>query len=250
MKRRKKRGKNTALRIFILAGVPIFLIRGMNDLIPFDELQMNVAIGFGIFAGAIALAAAIAYVKTVHWSYTGIWTFGLLLWAHALSMFILAALWTFFAGAAVGMTIRCFKDLTEKEGGGQRRAVLPTALRGLTLLSVPITFLVSFETSMGASPAFLLGALLLALIGFSYWLHRREIRIGLVDVREEYSATAIFALFSLFNIARLYIEASSSPPLAKITLWTALPAALIALMVAFHRVRTRAKRAAQTPTGA
>lgn len=250
MKRRKKPGKNTALRILILGAVPVFLIRGMNDLIPFDELQTNVAIGLGIFAGAIALAASIAYIKIVPWSYAGLWTIGLMLWPHTLSMFILAAVWTIFAVSAVGITIRCFKDLTEKEGADQRRAVLPTALRALALLSFPITFLVSFETSMGASPAFLLGALLLALIGFSYWLHRREIRLGLMEVREAYSMSATLALISLFNIARLYLEASASPPLANIMVWTALPAAFIALAVAFHRLRKKAKRAEQTATGA
>ena len=250
MEQGKKHGKNTALRLFILTVTPILLIQLMNNLIPFDELQMNVAIGFGIVAGAIGLAAAIAYIKFVHWSCAGLWTIGLMLSEDTLPMFLLAAVWTVFAGAAVGMTIHCFKELTENESSSQRRAALSTALRGLALFSFPISFLVSFETSMSASLAFLLVALLPALIGLSYRLNRQEIRLRLMDVKEAYSASAFLALISLFNIARLYLETSASPLIAKIMLWAALLAAFIAQAVAFHRMRTREMRAAQTPTGA
>ena len=235
MEQQMKHEKNAALWVGLLALIPVRIIQGMNDLIPFDKLQTNVAIGLGIAAGAAALAAAIAYIKVVHWSCAGLWTIGLMIWEHTLSMFILAAAWTIFAGAAVGMTIHCFKGLTEETDEDQRRAALLTRLRGLTVIFYPISFLVSFETFMGESFALLLGALTAWLIGFSCGFYRQELRLGLVDPTKEWLIAALL-MSSPFHIAQRYLEASAAPLLAKIMLWPALIAALIALWVAFQRM--------------
>ncbi len=235
MKRLKERyKKNTALRFVILAAFSPSFVLGIT-LVPLDKLPMNVAIGLGMVAGAIVLTAAITYIKVVHWSYAGLWTIGLVIWDQTESMYMLAAVWTVFAGAAVGMALHLFNILTEKKDEDQRRAALLMETRGLAVFFYAIAQFVSFETSMGASLAFLLGSLLPALIGFSYLLHQQEIRLGLIELEEGWVVSA-FLTISLYNIASSYLNASASPPLAKVMLGAALVAASVTLMVAFQRM--------------
>ena len=234
MERLKELKKDAGTRFLFLSVCLPFFVRGMN-LIPLDKLPMNAAIGLGMVAGAIALAAAVAYIKVVHWSYAGLWTIGLVIWDQTASMYMLAAVWTIFAGSAVGMALHLFHILTEKKEDDQKRAALLMEMRGLAVLLYSITQFVSFETSMGASLAFLLGSLLPALIGFSYLLYQQEIRLGLIELEEGWVVSA-FLTISLYNIASSYLNASASPPLAKVMLGAALVAASVTLMVAFQRM--------------
>ena len=226
---------------FVLA-VVVFLAPALDALIPFDVLASEVAVGFGVTAGAIILlAAAIMRPKPDHWGkYVGFGAITMLFWSDALSTFMFTAVWTLFAGGAVGAAVQRFKGIGEEEDGDLGRAALATAAAGLANLSFPIAFLAPLETSFfSKSLPFLLGALLLALTGFSCWLWRRSVPLGLEALKDAYGESTFMPLLSVFIITRRYIETLASPPISEAALWGALIAAFIALVAVSFRMEKR-----------
>ncbi len=225
-----------------------FIAPGLDALIPFDVLASDVAVGFGVTAGAIILlATAVARIKSVHWTWDVFVGFGaitMLFWSDSLSTFMFTAVWTLFAGGAVGEAFQKFKEIEEEDDLGG--ASLAAATVGLASLSFPLAFLVPLENSFfGRSLPFLLGALLLALIGFAYWLCRRSVPLGSEPLREAYKAAAFMPLLSVFIIARRYFEASAAPLIPEWALWAALIAAYAGLIAASFRIEKKADSAEQ-----
>ncbi|MDE0021439.1 MAG: hypothetical protein OXT69_08680 [Candidatus Poribacteria bacterium] len=225
---------------FVIA-VFVFLAPVLDALIPFDVLANEVAVGFGVTAGAIILlATAIMRPVSDKWgTFVGFGMVAMLFWSDALSMFMFTAVWTLFAGGVVGDAVQRFNDIREEDVG---RPALATTAAGLAHLSFPLAFLIPFETSFfGKSLPFLLGALLLALTGFSCWFWRRSVPLGLEALREAYKAAASMPLLSVFIITRRYFETLASPPISEAALWGALIAAFIALVAAFYRIERERK---------
>ena len=248
------------IAIALLVAVPAFLAVGLDALIPFDVLTKEVAVGFGVTAGAIILlAAAVLRPKSDYWGmFVGFGTITMLFWSDALSTFMFTAVWTLFAGGVVGEATHrlkeikeALKDAEEEENRfGLGRAALAAGMAGLAQLSFPTAFLVPIETSFfGESLPFLLGALLLAQTALSCRLRQRFAHLGF-EFRDAYSASAFMPLFSVFIIARRYFEAPSSPPVSEAILWAALIAASIALIALFYPMEKRAKSAEQASSEA
>lgn len=244
-----------ALLVILVASILavfVFLAPALDALIPFDVLASEVAVGFGVTAGAIILlAAAVMRIKSNHWDmFVGFGTIAMLFWSDALSMFMFTAVWTLFGGGIVVDAVQRFKGIRE-EDGDLGRAALATAAAGLAHLSFPLAFLIPIETSFfGKSLPFLLGALLLALTGFSFWLWRRSVPIGLEALREAYKAAAFTPLLSVFIIARRYFETFASPPISEAALWGALIAGYLALIAVSFRMEKKVESAEQEPSEA
>ncbi len=236
---------------FVIA-VFVFLTPGLDALIPFDVLANEVAVGFGVTAGAIILlATAIMRPVSDKWgTFVGFGMVAMLFWSDALSMFMFTAVWTLFAGGVVVDAVQRFKGIGE-EDGDLGRAALATAAAGLAHLSFPLAFLIPFETSFfGKSLPFLLGALLLALTWFSCWLWRRSVPLGLEALKDAYGESTFMPLLSVFIITRRYIETLASPPISEAALWGALIAAFIALVAVSFRMEKRVESAEQEPSEA
>lgn len=237
---------------FVIAAIA-FLAPALDALIPFDVLASDVAVGFGVTAGAvILLATAVARIQSTHWGWDVFVGFGaltMLFWSDSLSTFMFTAVWTLFAGGAAADPFQKFKDIAEEDDLGP--AALSAATVGLAYLSFPLAFLVPLENSFfGRSLPFLLGALLLALVGFSYWLCRRSVPLGSEPLREAYRAAAFMPLLSVFIIARRYFEASAAPLIPEWALWAALIAAYAGLIAASYRIEKRVESAEQEPSDA
>lgn len=137
--------------------------------------------------------------------------------------------WSLVAATAVITAMIAFRSITKEKGGSKGRAVLPTAMQSLALLSLAAVLMLGdqFAITSGSYLALALVGLMPALVVFNCWMYRRERRSGRLSAARAFlTATEYMSLGVLF-IVWSYLSTAVSWPVAVDVLFIGLAAAVL-----------------------